>query len=274
MGTRGPDGPGGANIAPAPGPAQAVLETARSQIARKSAGGDAASGRPGAELCTVCARRLWRQRRGVRGGHPAVAAPRGRLSCRPRAHPARRPFPPYEAHLPAQEAQARPHPRLPCAHEHARRPLVLKRRRDKGRKRLTVCEPSARPAGGPRSGAGCRAAPSSSASTARAARRRTASSCSTRSRARRSAGRGRGRRPAARPLGVAPCRRRRRPHAREARAARGVLGRGRAPAAGSDYVVVARPDARELAEREGMAGVRARARRARRPAGRGSGAAA
>ena len=36
---------------------------------------------------------------------------------------------------------------------------------------------------------------------------------------------------------------------------------------GSDYVVVARPDARELAERDGMPGVRARAGRARGPGG-------
>ena len=38
---------------------------------------------------------------------------------------------------------------------------------------------------------------------------------------------------------------------------------------GSDYVVVARPDARELAEREGMAGVRDRARASSSTAVRG-----
>ena len=38
---------------------------------------------------------------------------------------------------------------------------------------------------------------------------------------------------------------------------------------GSDYVVVARPDSRELAEREGMAGIRSLACRARRRAARG-----
>ena len=42
-----------------------------------------------------------------------------------------------EAHLPAKEAQARPHARLPCAHEHEAGRHVLRRRRSKGRARLT-----------------------------------------------------------------------------------------------------------------------------------------
>src|SRR4051795_2141768 len=40
-----------------------------------------------------------------------------RYPCAPVSDPSPR----HEAHLPAQEAQARPHPRLPRAHEHARR---------------------------------------------------------------------------------------------------------------------------------------------------------
>ena len=44
-------------------------------------------------------------------------------------------------------------------------------------------------------------------------------------------------------------------NARQARPARGVLGRGGAAARGADYVVVARPDALELTERDGMPGV-------------------
>ena len=104
--------------------------------------------------------------------------------------------------------------------------IVLKRRRGKGRKRLdrlAVRRPRRR------SAAACRAAPSSSASTGRAARRATATWCSTRSRARRTTPPSGGR-PAPRPVGVAPRRRRGRAQPRQARAARGVLGRGRAAA--------------------------------------------
>ena len=55
----------------------------------------------------------------------AVADRRGReasaILSAPRASGAPTFSCPYEAHLPAQEAQARPDARLPCAHEHARR---------------------------------------------------------------------------------------------------------------------------------------------------------
>ena len=112
--------------------------------------------------------------------------------------------------------------------------------------------PPARRVGRAPSAAACRAAPSSSASTARAARTATATSSSTRSRARRRASR-RGPR-----LGlsvVAQGRRRGRPQPRQAAAARGLRdARPSALPAGHDVVVVARPDARELAEREGLDG--------------------
>ena len=51
----------------------------------------------------------------------------------------------HEAHLPAQEAQARPHPRVPRAHEHARRPA---RRSSAAATRAASASPS--DGGGPR----------------------------------------------------------------------------------------------------------------------------
>ena len=126
-----------------------------------------------------------------------------------------------------------------------------------------------------RAAAGCRAAPSSSASTARAARTATASWCSTPSRARTDVRRGR---PAPRAVRLAQGRRRRRPHPRQAPAARGVLGGGRAaarrarttwssraPTRGSSPSARARPGSRRaLAELvDGLGGARDRGEPAR-----------
>ena len=102
---------------------------------------------------------------------------------------------------------------------------------------------------GRRGAAGCRAAPSSSASTGRAARRATGTSCCTRSRARPRTADDEGPRlglSVSRRVGGAVERNRVKRVLREAFWAEAE----RLPA-GSDYVVVARPDARELAEREG-----------------------
>ena len=93
----------------------------------------------------------------------------------------RRPSRSYEAHLPAQEAQARPHPRLPRPHAHARRPA---RAEAPPRPRAASgSRPRRWPIARAASAAGCRAAASSIASTARVARTPAGTSSSTRSRA-------------------------------------------------------------------------------------------
>ena len=106
-----------------------------------------------AQLLSACAQVLWTAR---------VAILARRSPTLPACH---------EAHLPAQEAQARPHPRVPRAHEHARRPHRAQappRQGPQAAHRLTAADACPRAAG---HGAGaCRAAPSSSASIARAGR--------------------------------------------------------------------------------------------------------
>ena len=217
---RGPEGPGEPSITIASGPSAARSGRA-SQNAHESSR---------RTLCTSVERRV----------HGSVRRSRPVSCVRD------------EADLPAQEAQARPHPRLSCAHEHPR-----------GSHRA-----QAPPGQGPQ-------APDRLAVMAQKRRRL---SRSRRVRARVPAGALEGqplpralrvparedeasadaRRPAARPVGVAPRRRRGRPQPRQARAARGVLGRGRAPAG-------------RLRLRGRRAARRARARRARGP-GRDAGA--
>ena len=124
---------------------------------------------------------------------------------------------PDEAHLPAQEAQARPHPRLPRPHEHPRGPAGAQAPPGQGPQAADALGrwPTARAA----SAAGCPAAASSIASTARAARTPAGTWSSTRSRARTTPTRPRlGR------LGGPQARRRGRAQPRKAAAARGLLG--------------------------------------------------
>ena len=68
------------------------------------------------------ARRRLRKTREKRGGLAGSAGCRQELHRRTRRRSCTLRSPTHEAHLSAQEAQARPHPRLPCAHEHPRRP--------------------------------------------------------------------------------------------------------------------------------------------------------
>ena len=118
-------------------------------------------------------------------------------------------------------------------------------------------------AGRARSAGACRAAPSSSASTARAARTATATSCSTRSRAgdderhRGSAcpSRARSAAPSSATASSGSC------------ARRSTLGGATCPTATTSWSSPG-PDARELAEREGLDGHPRRARRAARTARR------
>ena len=87
-----------------------------------------------------------------------------------------------EAHLPAQEAQARPYPRLSCAHENPRRPALCSSAA--ATRAASGSPPSRWPTVRAESAAGCPAAASSSASTARDARTRAVTWSSTRFRAR------------------------------------------------------------------------------------------
>ena len=121
--------------------------------------------------------------------HSAVG---GARRCRYASPPAPRPTRPstHEAHLPAEEAQARPHPRVPRPDAHARRPRAAEAPARQGPQAAhAVAMPPRGERGRARRGkrSGSRAAPSSTASTARAARTRAATSSSTRSRARRRA---------------------------------------------------------------------------------------
>ena len=108
-------GPGEPNIARVWGRAGGLGQNARKS--RGNGAGDRADGR----LCTACARLSTAAVHGPRG--PGREPPRtvGYPVGPARTRRADLPLP-YEAHLPAQEAQARPHPRFPCPHEHARRP--------------------------------------------------------------------------------------------------------------------------------------------------------
>ncbi len=93
----------------------------------------------------------------------------------------------HEAHLPAEEAQARPHPRIPRPHAHARRARdaeAAARQGPQAAHAVAMDGPADAAAGGVPGASACPAAPSSTASIARAARTRTATSSSTRSRAR------------------------------------------------------------------------------------------
>ena len=106
--------------------------------------GDYSNGFPAQrEVCrrALNARRKSRRKPPTTCAHALCKACARECRRRPRARLARRspdPSPRHEAHLSAQEAQACPYPRVSQPHEHAGRSLMLKRRRDKGRKRLTV----------------------------------------------------------------------------------------------------------------------------------------
>ena len=167
-------------------------------------------------------------------------------------------FLPYEAHLPAQEAQARPDARLPCAHEHARRPHRAEASSRQGPQAAHGLV-SDRPTGG------------------RTPKRRRLSRSAEFERVYRQ-GRSKANRflvlyafpredeePADRDAADGP-----RLGLSVSRRVGGAVDRTRVKRVlreafwaeaerlppGADYVVVARPDSRELAEREGMPGVR------------------
>ena len=91
----------------------------------------------------------------------------------------------HEAHLPAQEAQARPGARIPCPYADARGTADAEAAPRQGSQAPDGLRWRGHSTAAPRGGGpgACRAAPSSTASTARVARWRTATSSSTRSRA-------------------------------------------------------------------------------------------
>ena len=169
-----------------------------------------------------------------------------------------------EAHLSAQEAQAGPHARVPRAHAYARRPR----------------DPRAPPPQGPQAADALRMGegPGAESGRSRKGRRRRLSRSAEFERVYRE-GRSHASRhlvlhsfprtsdadgPAARDLGRPQGGRRGRAQPDEAPAARGVLVRGRRTSRpGHDFVLVARPDAAELAER-GRGGRRGGAARAAR----------
>ena len=254
-------GPETANIARPRGRVGGRRE--RSQIARKSARGTGPGLSTGAVdgVSRSCAR-AGRDRGRRRRLAILSAAARTRRADRPTA---------YEAHLPAQEAQARPHPRLPCAHEHPRRPhraQAAPRQGPQAAHRLVSraperrAEPEAAPAVAQRRvRAGLPPGPLEGEPLPRAVRVPARGGAADEADGR----------PAARPVRVAPGRRRRRPHAREARAARGVLGRGRAAAGGLGLRRRRAPGRARARRARGHAGRPRRARRARRRHGRGRG---
>ena len=129
-----------------------------------------------------------------------------------------------EADLPAQEAQACPHPRVPCAHEHARRPPRAEappRQGPQAAHRL-----SRGPARRGRPSAGRLSRSAEFERVYRQGRSKaTASSCSTRSRARTAGARARGSGCPCRARSAAPSSAR-----ASSAAARGLLGGGRAAA--------------------------------------------
>ena len=178
---------------------------------------------------------------------PPPAFQRPRSAARPPGRAGKTSRSLSEAHLPAQEAQARPHARVPRPDADASRPDRPQAPSRKGPQaahglvrrdaRAAPPGPDAELMAGPRSDGG------------RSRRRRLSRSADFervyrqgRSKANRflvlyafpreDGRRGRRRRPAPRPVRVAPRRRRGRPHAREAGAARGVLAGGRAAARG------------------------------------------
>ena len=231
--------PGAANIATARRPARGLRRCSRRERANRARKFPEAVRR----LCTACARRVHNAVR----LRPCVGASRlvscraaGRLvvrrvlraiAARPDLEELQR-----EAHLPAQEAQARPHPRLPRAHATRAGRSCSSAAATRAASGSRSSDAPARPGGAgadrPRGDGRSRRRLSRSAEFERVYRQgrskanrylvlyafpREDAAATTR-------------RPAPRPVGLAPGRRRRRPHAREAGAARGVLAGGRAAA--------------------------------------------
>ena len=173
-------------------------------------------------------------------------------------HPTLRPR--HEAHLSAQEAQARPHPRVPRAHEHAGGPPDAQappRQGPQAADRLSAVDAAARRRPAPEARRASRAARSSSASIAEGrSTRQPLPRRSTRSRARPTASR-----PTAPRSGVsvlAQGRRRRRSQQGQAPAARGLRD-ARPSGLPAEHDVRRRraPEVRELGRARGPGGRRA-----------------